>query len=147
MKLSPETCLNWPECCCSGECDDDRRRWRGGALFIVITCLAAWAIIFGALWLVLRIDSAAAHEAIPTAAQPLGWAYDYSCCSLADCREVKASAVKVDSDGYTIVATGELLAYGDKRIRRSKDEFFHWCSVAGLADSKSLCLYVPDGTF
>ena len=84
------------------------------------------------------------HDAKPTAGQPLGWAYDYSCCSLADCREVKDSAIKEDSRGFTIVRTGELIPYGDKRIKRSKDEFFHWCSVAGKEDSRSLCLYVPD---
>lgn len=81
---------------------------------------------------------AGAHDA------PTGWTYDYSCCSTADCREVQTKAVKEDSRGFTIVSTGELIPYGDTRIKRSKDEFFHWCSVAGLDDSRSLCLYVPD---
>ena len=104
-----------------------------------IACALAVVLIFLAwTW------PALSHDAKPTAGQPLGWAYDYSCCSLADCREVKDSAISEDSRGFTIVRTGELIPYGDKRIKRSKDEFFHWCSVAGKEDSRSLCLYVPD---
>lgn len=56
--MSVESCINWPECCCSGACDDDRRRSRGWALVIVIACLAAWAVIFAALWLVLSMGLA-----------------------------------------------------------------------------------------
>lgn len=104
----------------------------------------AVASIIAAVALVIYSEAAYPHDAEPTAGQPLGWAYDYSCCSLADCREVKDSSVSEDSRGFTIVATGELIPYGDTRIKRSKDEFFHWCSVAGKPDSRSLCLYVPD---
>jgi len=93
------------------------------------------------VWLPFMTKAAYPHEA------PMGWTYDYSCCSTADCREVKSTAIKEDSRGFTIVATGELIPYGDTRIKRSKDEFFHWCSVAGLEDSRSLCLYVPDRGF
>lgn len=49
MKLSPETCFYWPECCCKGECDDDCSR----ALLIVIASLAVWVIVFAALWLTI----------------------------------------------------------------------------------------------
>lgn len=106
--------------------------------------LALAPVLIAAVLLWMFCTEARAHDALPTASQPLGWTYDYSCCSLADCREVKDSAVKEDSKGFTIVATGELIPHGDKRIKRSKDEFWHWCSVAGLPDSRSLCLYVPD---
>ncbi len=84
---------------------------------------------------------ARAHDALT------GWTYDYSCCSSADCRQVATKAVKEGSEGYTIVGTGELIRYGDTRIKRSKDEFYHCRSVAGLDDSRSLCLYVPDRGF
>ena len=104
----------------------------------------AVALAVALVWLPIFTKAALPHDAIPTASQPLGWAYDYSCCSLADCREVKDSAVKEDARGFTIVATGELIPHGDKRLKQSKDEFFHWCSVAGLPDSRSLCLYVPN---
>lgn len=92
----------------------------------------------------LAAKPAGAHDAKPTATQPLGWAYDYSCCSVNDCREVKDSAVSEDSRGFTIVATGELIPYGDRRIKQSKDEFFHLCTVAGREDGKALCVYVPN---
>lgn len=105
---------------------------------IAVTALLAGLVLVGGTKLVWP------HDALPTASQPLGWSYDYSCCSLADCREVKTKAVKEDDRGFTIVATGELIPYGDPRLKRSKDEFFHWCSVAGRPDSRSLCLYVPD---
>ncbi|HET6409115.1 MAG TPA: hypothetical protein VFG14_14600 [Chthoniobacteraceae bacterium] len=116
------------------EDERQRRRWW------YATCVMAFVGPF----IVVGVAKALAHDAKPTASQPLGWAYDYSCCSLADCREVKDSAVKEDSRGFTIVATGELIPHGDKRLKRSKDEFFHWCSAGGRPDSKSLCLYVPD---
>ncbi len=93
-------------------------------------CAVAFAMVLA--------TSAYAHEA------KAGWEYEYSCCSSRDCREVTTAAVKEDEKGFTITATGEIIPYGDTRIKRSKDEFFHWCSVAGLADSRSICLYVPD---
>lgn len=103
----------------------------GAGLFlapVIITAVLLW----------MFVTAADAHDA------PLGWTYDYFCCSSADCREVKTKAVKEDGTGFTITATGEFIARDDPRIHRSKDEFFHWCSVAGLDDSRSICLYVPD---
>lgn len=78
---------------------------------------------------------------------PTGWTYDYQCCSGIDCREVPDSAVRRSSKGYIITATGELIPYGDKRIRNSKDEFYHWCSVGGLPDTGTVCLYRPPADF
>lgn len=125
----------------SGEVQPERTNLRvgfvGAGLFLA-------PVIITAVLLYLFIMPADAHDATPTASQPLGWAYDYSCCSLADCREVKTKAVKEDDTGFTITATGEFIARDDARIHRSRDEFFHWCSVAGLPDSRSICLYVPD---
>jgi hypothetical protein len=114
----------------------------GAACYITIAFLLFLASL-GVL-IALSAKPAGAHEAIPTAAQPLGWTYDYSCCSSTDCREVKTKAVKEDETGFTITATGEIIPHGDSRIHRSKDEFYHWCSVAGADDSRSICLYVPD---
>jgi len=106
-----------------------------GSIFII------GLVTFWTVALALKVE---AHDAKPTASQPLGWTYDYSCCSLKDCREVDDKAVKVDGQGYTIVATGEVILYSDTRIKRSRDEFYHWCSVAGEETSRTLCLYVPD---
>jgi hypothetical protein len=84
-----------------------------------------------------------AHEALPTAAKPLGWSYPYSCCSGIDCRQVSNKAISEQSDGYVINGTGEVVAYSDTRVKNSPDGVYHWCSVAGANDSKTICLFVP----
>lgn len=142
---SPETCFNWPECCCSGECGEDKRRSRWGALLIVGLCLFTWAIVLAAIWSLLLIVKAEAHDAIPTAAQPLGWSYPMSCCSGYDCRQVKAK-VKETPQGY-IVPSGEVIAMTDPRIKDSPDGEFHWCSQGGTDDGKTICLFVPSRGF
>lgn len=35
----------------------------------------------------------------------------------------------------------------DARIKRSPDGKFHWCSVAGADDSRTICLFVPPRGF
>ncbi len=82
-----------------------------------------------------------AHEA------KSGWRYPYACCSDRDCREVKDAAISEIPDGYRIQVTGEVLAYSDKRVRNSPDGVFHWCSVAGKDDSRTICLFVPPRSF
>lgn len=90
---------------------------------------------------------AAAHDALPTAAQPQGWKYPYACCSGLDCREVTAKLVSERPEGYVIGTTGEVVAYSDKRIKHSPDGVYHWCSVAGADDSRTICLFVPPKSF
>lgn len=96
-----------------------------------ILCLAAFALC------ILTLSFARAHDA------PLGWSYDYECCTNIDCREAKVREV---IDGY-VVPSGELVAYGDKRVKLSKDEYFHWCTVRGEDGTPTLCLYVPNRGF
>lgn len=96
-----------------------------------ILCLSAFVLC------VVTLSFARAHEA------PLGWAYDYECCSGVDCRQAK---VRETINGY-VVPSGELIPYGDKRVRLSKDEFFHWCTVRGLDTTATLCIYVPNRGF
>ncbi len=31
----------------------------------------------------------------------------------------------------------------DRKVRQSPDGQFHWCSFAGKADGKTICLFVP----
>lgn len=78
-----------------------------------------------------------AHQA------PTGWAYPKECCSNMDCREVSAEAISERPGGYVIEATGEQVGYSDPRIRQSPDGVYHWCSVAGGDDSRTICLFVP----
>lgn len=86
--------------------------------------------------------AAHAHEA------PKGWAYPLSCCSNFDCREMKEVEVRETAQGYLIVPTGEVVPYGDKRIRISPDGKFHWCAhQAGLDAGRTICLFVPPRGF
>jgi hypothetical protein len=103
--------------------------------------------------LFLAWTPALAHDAIPTAAQPQGWSYPLSCCSGYDCREVgdSRSGAKITiaevPEGYKISTTGEVIAYNDTRIKDSPDGEFHWCSVAGADDGRTICLFIPPRGF
>lgn len=101
--------------------------------------LAASAAYAG---LVLSIFTAPAfpHDA------PKGWSYPFSCCSGVDCRPVssgRGGIVVEKPEGYVISTTGELVRYADIRVRPSPDGDFHWCSVAGADDGRTICLFVP----
>lgn len=94
--------------------------------------------------------SAWSHEAIPTAAKPQGWNYPFSCCSGYDCREVTLGpkgTVRETPQGYEIAGTGEIIAYGDKRIKDSPDGVAHWCSQGGRDTGGTICLFVPPRSF
>ena len=91
---------------------------------------------------------ARAHEAPPSKMQPLGWTYGWECCSATDCKQSAPQDVSVTPQGYRINATGEVIAFTDKRIKPSKDEFYHRCTHGGKQDDPhSICLYVPQGSF
>ena len=90
---------------------------------------------------------AAAHDAKPTAARPQGWSYPFSCCSGYDCRAVSSKQVSERPEGYVIKGTGEVVAYSDARLKNSPDGEFHWCSVAGADDSRTICLFVPPRSY
>jgi len=88
-----------------------------------------------------------AHDPLPTAAQPNGWSYPFSCCSGYDCRAVSEKAISERPEGYVIKGTGEVVAYSDARVKNSPDGEFHWCSVAGANDGRTICLFVPPRGF
>jgi hypothetical protein len=117
---------------------DNTARW-------LVKALAAIAaiVVAGVAW-----SEAYGHTALPTSTAPLGWSYGWECCHLKDCRRAASGEVVADKDGYRIASTGEIIPYNDKRIKRSRDEFYHRCSPGGNFDSpKSICLYVPDQGF
>lgn len=91
--------------------------------------------------LALLPSVAFAHEAMPTAAQPEGWTYPYACCSGLDCRAVEDADVTEGPTGYT-VPSGEQISMTDTRIRFSPDGQYHWCTVAGKNDGRTICLFV-----
>lgn len=80
---------------------------------------------------------ALAHDA------PSGWSYDAACCFDRDCRPISSSAVKEGPDGYLITIDNETVPYTDTRIKDSPDGLFHWCTVDGRDDGRTICLYVP----
>lgn len=87
--------------------------------------------------------AAAAHDAQPTAAKPDGWSYPFACCSGFDCREVSSTQIEERPEGYVIEGTGEVVSYSDGRLKDSPDGEYHWCSVQGKNDGKTICLFVP----
>jgi hypothetical protein len=104
--------------------------------------------MLGILWSTLALSAPAyAHDAVPTAAKPQGWSYPFSCCSGYDCREVQSTSISQRPEGYVIKGTGEVIAYSDKRIKYSPDGVYHWCSVAGANDGKTICLFVPPSSY
>ncbi|TIS98013.1 hypothetical protein [Mesorhizobium sp.] len=106
---------------------------------IAVVALTAATCIFAA--------PALAHDAKPTAAKPQGWSYPFSCCSGYDCRAVSQASISERPEGYVIKGTGEVVAYSDTRIKNSPDGEYHWCSVAGANDGKTICLFVPPSSF
>lgn len=82
-----------------------------------------------------------AHDA------PTGWSYPFSCCSDFDCRQVEAVAISERPEGYVIKNTGEVVNYTDVRLKNSPDGEYHWCSVAGAKDSRTICLFVPPRSY
>ena len=103
----------------------------------------AMALTLAAMVLISTSGLVYPHDALPTAAKPQGWNYPYSCCSGIDCREVPGTAIGEKPEGYVIKGTGEVIAYSDTRIKDSPDGEFHWCSVAGADDSRTICLFAP----
>ncbi|QPC93303.1 hypothetical protein [Mesorhizobium sp. INR15] len=103
--------------------------------------------LFATCAIAVLATPACAHDAKPTAAMPQGWTYPFSCCSGYDCREVSQTSISERPDGYVIKGTGEVVAYSDKRIKNSPDGEYHWCSVAGSNDGKTICLFVPPSSY
>jgi hypothetical protein len=103
-------------------------------LGVLIALIASLLVILIVLW----AGGAFAHEA------PAGWQYDAACCSGIDCAQAPKDDVKETPEGYRL-STGEIIAYSDHRIRRSRDEYFHECKPGGdMSSPHSFCLYVPD---
>ncbi len=64
---------------------------------------------------VLSVGPVAAHDAPPTAAQPLGWRYPFSCCAGYDCRAATKGEILERPEGYVITDTGEVVPMTDRR--------------------------------
>lgn len=85
------------------------------------------------LFAVLTVTPPAADDAKPAAAQPNGWTYPFSCCSVSDCREIRQRVVVETPIGYPIKVIGELITSRDTRIKNSPDGQFHQYTVSHRA--------------
>lgn len=74
---------------------------------------------------------------------PTGWEYPFACCANFDCKQVQSSEVIEGASGYEIRKTHELIPMTDPKVKMSPDGRFHLCSVGGLDDSRTICLFVP----
>ncbi|ESZ13003.1 MAG: hypothetical protein E5Y61_07465 [Mesorhizobium sp.] len=146
--MRPKQAVYYPICRCHVGCVvDDGSKPAPGDGFAGITLLRlAAALVVGAR-VFLVASEASAHDASPTAAQPQGWSYPFSCCSGYDCREVAYNAIGERPEGYVIKGTGEVITYTDSRIKNSPDGVFHWCSAAGASEGHTICLFVPPRGF
>jgi hypothetical protein len=99
----------------------------------------------GLAWLgvsALTVFPANAHQA------PTGWTYPWACCSNMDCQEVEPKSISEEPQGYVIQSTGEVVAYGDRRVKNSPDGEYHWCAhQAGVDAGHTICLFVPPKGF
>lgn len=96
----------------------------------------AGALVFGAAALLLSRE-ARGHES------PTGWNFDILCCSNRDCGEVPPEWISEGPDGVTVKPTGEIIPYGDTRIKQSRDERTYWCRPPDDPNPKTICVYLP----
>ncbi len=82
------------------------------------------------LFAVLTVTPPAADDAKPAAAQPNGWTYPFSCCSVFDCREIRERVAVEDPIGSPIKVIGEFITSRDTRIKSSPDGQFHQYAVS-----------------
>jgi len=106
--------------------------------------------------LVLLATPVLAHDAPATVAYPNGWSYPTNCCSDRDCKPIPADAIRERPQGYVIRNTGEVVGYGDGRIKISPDGEYHWCSQTVFSKNDkdmmtpfphTVCLFVPPKGF
>lgn len=101
-----------------------------------------YAVAVSALALVSLVTPPAfSHDA------PKGWTYPFACCSGYDCREVPKKAISERPQGYVIEGTGEVITYQDTRVKTSPDGEYHWCSVDGADNTRTVCLFVPSKSY
>lgn len=101
-----------------------------------------YALAVSALVLIaLNVPPAFSHDA------PKGWTYPFACCSGYDCREVPKKAISERPQGYVIEGTGEVVTYQDARVKPSPDGEYHWCSVDGADNTRTICLFVPSKSY
>ena len=70
--------------------------------------------------------------------------YPVECCQELDCSPVEVSSVLSTEEGWLIVESGELIGFGDKRLKQSPDTRFHICLESFWeVRSATRCLFIP----
>lgn len=90
----------------------------------------ALLITAGAAWTPAPQNSALAHD----------W-YPLRCCSGRDCQPIAQSEVRMTSQGWEVLRTGEMIDHNE--TEPSPDGRFHRCSRNGEPDNPTICLFVP----
>jgi hypothetical protein len=98
--------------------------------------MALLTILIGIVLLGYSVQRLRAHDA------PTGWNYPFACCSGMDCRPIPEKAISERAEGY-VVPSGEVVGYQDTRLKDSPDGAYHWCTVAGADDGRTICLFIP----
>lgn len=121
---------------------------------VLITILLAAIVGFMA-------GRAFAHDAIPTASQPLGWQYPVNCCSSLDCGMISYKVIKETPEGYMVSLkksdhimlikdTAFFIQYNDPRVKPSPDGEYHICiskqhsaPTGDMLGGNVICFFVP----
>lgn len=114
------------------------------------------AVILGTFFIIwVALLFAVIENAYPHSA-PTGWAYDAACCNTRDCRQADGpndprthgTQVLEIQGGYRVIGEGGKtlgdVEWNSKKVRPSKDEFYHVCTHGGLDTGGVICIYVPD---
>lgn len=85
----------------------------------------------------------------PPDAQAHSW-YDGACCNEGDCYRTAQSEVQLSENGWFIRSTGEVIPFGDPRLKLSQDPFIHRCIfktaiLGGARAGDTRCLYIQGG--
>lgn len=97
-----------------------------------------------ALTLLVTTVTASAHS----------W-YPLACCSKQDCIEISSEHLQFTDKGIVIKLTGELIPYGDPRVKHTPPEAgetYHWCrrlkdsapsQWTSYKKNDTICLFIP----
>ncbi len=98
--------------------------------------MARWNVALGIMVMLglflIGVGLASAHS----------W-YPFECCSDADCKPLPDDAIIEEQYGYRVKSSGEMIGFGDPKIRFSPDGQWHRCSYGGLPEANTICLFVP----
>ena len=110
------------------------------------------------LLLALVCAPALAHDAKPTAMQPLGWKYDAVCCHGShidgDCQAISDETVTPIPGGYRItlrpgdhrlVTKPHVYEIKQEKVRESPDGAYHACLYP--TEDRLQCFYAPPMSF